>query len=438
MRAIYRTVVFALASAAVSLMCACSNDDALTGDKDTGRTGPELTPSEIPSLDQWGMSNEELEISNKLWDFSFRLLSAVSSDMEKAPEDQKQKNLCISPLSAVIDMQIVANSADDTYRKALLEMLGLDDMDKLNEFVNKMIRSLVARNEMSIGNSVWYNTAVYESVSKEYEDMLKSTFYADVNALDFLQPDAADIMNKWVENSTSGYIKDMFTREMLANSDLWFVNALYYGSSWDKPFDPRNTKKEHFLNNGTEKTDVQMMHNELITGYRATDDYTCANLATATSDYTFILPREGMSAQELARELTLDRWLNRDADTDRENIRYNVNLSVPKFNVSAKYTLTDPLAAMGMPGSIAPERMGLTPAAAGGRTIDVFQKIYSSVDESGVKVAAATATGSFDMNNGSKNPKIVNVRFVLDRPFLYFIRHRSSGAIIMIGYINEL
>ena len=67
---------------------------------------------------------------------------------------------------------------------------------------------------------------------------------------------------------------------------------------------------------------------------------------------------------------------------------------------------------------------------------DVFHKTFVDVDEKGTEAAAATAvvmmmaTGHFE-----QKPKPIEVR--VDRPFLFAIQHRPSGACLFLGRVAD-
>jgi serpin B len=66
----------------------------------------------------------------------------------------------------------------------------------------------------------------------------------------------------------------------------------------------------------------------------------------------------------------------------------------------------------------------------------VFHKTFVEVDEKGTEAAAATAVG-MDRGFGSppKQPDPLVVR--VDRPFLFAIQHRASGACLFLGKVVD-
>lgn len=439
MRRIEKIIMVPLFAAGVLFVTGCSNDDVIENveEIEDNRTLVDFS-TDIPALEYWGYDIADQNVESKLADFSFRLFNAISKDFRSDGKETEKRNLSISPLSAILNMQLVANSVDDASAKAILDMMGVDDANQFNDYTNRLIRNLVAKDELAIGNSVWYNTAIYDGVSADYTSRMKSSFYADTYGMNFTEDGTVEDMNEWVKQSTLGFIDKMFTPEMIKKTNLWFVNTLFYGARWIIPFNEKKTKTGNFINYKGEKQKAEIMNDNRITGYDEKKDYTYAMLNTATSTITFILPKRGISVESLAEELSIDK-INRDKSViDIDNVVFNVDMYIPKFEAVTDIVLTDPLKSLGLKSVVMPEKIGLTPECQSGMAVDVLQKMYTSIDEKGVKVAAATATGSFELANGSAKPKIVDVKFVLDRPFLYYIRHNANGAIIMAGYVNEL
>jgi serpin B len=86
--------------------------------------------------------------------------------------------------------------------------------------------------------------------------------------------------------------------------------------------------------------------------------------------------------------------------------------------------------------------MGLKPGLASANQLPGFsdglkigrvrQKTWLTVDEAGTEAAAATVA---EATRTAAGPKAVSVSF--DKPFIYALRHRPTGTILMIGYVGD-
>ena len=139
-----------------------------------------------------------------------------------------------------------------------------------------------------------------------------------------------------------------------------------------------------------------------------------------------LLPKDG--ADGLGTELTpvlLDSWL--DALSEQA-----VAISLPRFKLQTRYGLADTLAGMGMP-----DAFELPPADFSGMTggkdlyiTKVIHQAFIEVNEEGSEAAAATGVVM-----GMKSAPVVVNEFKADRPFVFLIRHKATGAILFLGRV---
>ncbi len=67
---------------------------------------------------------------------------------------------------------------------------------------------------------------------------------------------------------------------------------------------------------------------------------------------------------------------------------------------------------------------------------DLSHRAFVSVDEKGTTAVAGTNTVGF--SSLSVPEKYIDVDFKVDKPFLFVIRERSTGAIMFIGQYTDL
>jgi serpin B len=140
---------------------------------------------------------------------------------------------------------------------------------------------------------------------------------------------------------------------------------------------------------------------------------------------TLVMPGGSGTADDLLRNLTaanVSQWLEA-ADSS------NLQLFLPKFKLEYEKNLNQPLKDLGMPeafGSGADFSGMITGFRKGDLAIsEVKHKSFVEVDEEGTEAAAVTSIGIVVT---SLPPSI---RF--DRPFVFLIREKASGAILFIG-----
>jgi serpin B len=110
-----------------------------------------------------------------------------------------------------------------------------------------------------------------------------------------------------------------------------------------------------------------------------------------------------------------------------------VILSLPKFTFESDFNLNTPLQNMGMVDAFSDDAdfSGIT----GERSLfvsDVIHKGFVAVDEEGTEAAAATA-----MTFSTTTSISENVKFTVDRPFIFLICDRATKTILFIGRVMD-
>jgi serpin B len=148
---------------------------------------------------------------------------------------------------------------------------------------------------------------------------------------------------------------------------------------------------------------------------------------------------------ELSMEILLPRAAGGlpalERDLDPENFQEallrsrEVDLSIPRFKVASSFSVAAALKALGMERAFALGMADFSGIAPGSELFigEVLHKAYVDVNEEGTEAAAAT-TMAMPMAAMEQEPPVV---FKADRPFLFLIRHRETGAILFLGRLAD-
>ncbi len=147
-----------------------------------------------------------------------------------------------------------------------------------------------------------------------------------------------------------------------------------------------------------------------------------------------ILPEEvGLDRLEATlNAATLNEWL--DALGDRE-----VEVFLPRFKTMSRLELGPTLEKLGMPSAFDTKSADFSGMSSepGLFISQVVQKAYIAVDEEGTEAAAVTAMAAEAAAAlGQEDPPKPAV-FRADRPFVYLIRDKRTGAILFLGRIVD-
>lgn len=275
-------------------------------------------------------------------------------------------------------------------------------------------------------------------------DLLADLHHAPLQTCDFAGDHERErsAINRWVAEQTRDRIRDLIPGGGLnEETRLVLVNALYLKAPWTEPFDERATRPQPFWVDGVDPREVPTMARTGDFPARESAGYTAVAIPYDRGGLQFVAvvpdERDGLAAVEAA--LTADDWASFAHMPTREARVY-----VPKLRIEPPT----------MPLGEALRRLGARRAfdePAGSADFDrmaprrpneylfiseVFHKTFLALDEKGTEAAAATAVVMMRATAMPiQKPEPLLVR--LDRPFLFAIQHRPSGACLFLGRVRD-
>ncbi len=111
-----------------------------------------------------------------------------------------------------------------------------------------------------------------------------------------------------------------------------------------------------------------------------------------------------------------------------------VGLRIPKYEFTTRASLVPALGALGMDLAFDADRADFSAMTTEAALFisDVVHEAFISVDEAGTEAAAATAV-VMDLTAAHAEP----IDLIVNRPFLFVIRHVETNAILFIGHIVD-
>ncbi len=344
-------------------------------------------------------------------------------------------NIFISPLSVGMALGMTYNGAAGTTRDAMQQTLELQGMtiDEVNEAYRSLIlllRDLDPSVDFLLANSIWYHETA--SIVPTFLDITQRYFDAQVTALDFADPGAADVINAWVNTQTQGRIPDIVTPPIDPEMIMYLINAIYFKGAWTYQFDTDRTMNRAFtLANGSQTSVPTMTHeDEIPVEVYYGESLTVADLSYGAEAWsmTIVVPRDPATIDDMARTLTQATWNGWIASLDSTESFVHL----PKFTLEYEIELNDVLKALGMEIAFAPLQADFSNLYAGpwnAYISEVKHKTFVEVNEEGTEAAAATSVGIGVVSA----PRMIFV----DRPFLFAIRERFSGTILFMGKVMD-
>ena len=329
-----------------------------------------------------------------------------------------RQNVFVSPISVLMALGMAELGTSGPTREAIRRTTGTDP-----DALASLSRSLRARNgvELSIANAVWADRRI--TLAPAFVSQCRELFQADARTLDFLDPEAAEVINAWVPHETRNKIDGIVNRRTVAGAKTILTNAVYFKGKWQIPFAKELTSPAAFhLGSGERK--VPFMHAPLLRGaYRNGDGFEAAILpygppdAPAEMELCILLPAVGTRPENLRARVPLPAP---QQDVDLE-------LRLPKFTLNFDASLKPALNRMGMTRAFEP--------APGLFIGDVFHRSRLEIDEEGTVAAAVTAIVA---PTGAAPPRMRQKKtLIIDRPFALIVFDRRTNATLFAGVVYD-
>lgn len=360
----------------------------------------------------------------------------AAKSLPLAIADREGDNAVYSPLSLWSALAMLAQCADGTSRRQVLDALGADSVDSLQETVSHIWRTLYTDNGMSsliLGNSIWLNSNLKGTYVQETLDTLAQKHFAGTYSVP-MGTDAADLaVTRWVNQQTNGLIGgDGPVVETLPETLALLVSSLYYRCAWVDEFSAGRTEEDIFTGAAGNDNRVDFMHKTRYDTFLRLEGCQAACLRTQLGEMVFVLPDEGIAPESLLQK---PDFLSRLDFAGDAAIWGEVRWSVPKFDVNSDLDLMPTLKSLGITDLPDRDRADLSALT----DLDAFlsrakQLTRVKVDEEGVEAAAATI---MDVATSCMPPQPTEVCVMdLDRPFLFVIR--TEGIPLFIGIVNQV
>lgn len=345
------------------------------------------------------------------------------------------KNLLLSPLSLSEVLAMLANGANGDTHSEILNTLGFtgNSMEEVNAYLKTLHSGLLAadpRTKLALANSVWIADEV--TVKNTFTEALKVNYDAEVNVLPFDDKMVGKV-NDWCTRKTYGKITKFL--DEVPRAEMILLNALYFKGSWKEKFNKNKTAEKVFYREGgfTMKADFMRGTFETHCYSDKEEPFKVLRLPYGNNAFSMIiaLPDEGLNVDEFAQSITAEewqRWINGMKEYSE------VYVEMPKFKQEFDFNLKETLKAMGINEIFAATADFSGISDDNGLYVDeIKQKTYIEVNEDGSTVAAVTGmSGCTSPGFDEERPK-----FIINRPFIYAIQERSSGAILFVGKIAE-
>lgn len=358
--------------------------------------------------------------------------NAFGLDIFQRLNASEDGNFMVSPLSVSQALAMTYNGAEGETKTAMEDVLKVAGLtsDEINQSYQTLVDALLKadnRVTLDIAQSIWYRQGFY--VEPGFISTNQNYYDAEVSELDFGRSDALDIINGWIETQTHEKIKNMIER-IDPNHVMFLINAIYFKGSWQSKFDAENTTQKPFYIDADKAVNVDMMQKSDSVMYQQNDLFAAIEMPYGRGNFNMVvlLPNSDKTIDDVAAELTAENW---DAWVNSFHAVNDLNVQLPKFKAEYEVKLNDVLSAMGMEIAFTPGADFSGIDGKGEIWIDYVQhNTFIEVNEEGTEAAAATVVA---MREYAAMPQSFNA----NRPFIYAITEKETGAILFIGKIIQ-
>ena len=264
---------------------------------------------------------------------------------------------------------------------------------------------------------------------KSYQEVLRKQYDAEIF------PGDLDKINGWVKEKTQGEI-DTILDSLENDTACVILNAVYFKGVWREEFNTSLTHKADFHVSAEKSVKVDMMKREGSIQTHQNADLIAVSLPYQNgSCMVLIQPTKRGELSELEEKLNADGMEQIFQELNPTKGRAKpVDLYLPKFKLSSKYSLIKPLSAMGIRDAFVLDKADFSARHSKPVYIsDIIHKATLEVDEAGSVAAAATAVVMKTKSAAVEmTPKI---RF--DQPFLVMIRDQATNSTLFMGRVSD-
>ncbi len=340
-------------------------------------------------------------------------------------------NLFMSPLSVQIALAMTYGGAKGETAAEMEKVLHLaGEPVEVHGSMAALTESLGAAagegQSLAIANRLWGRDG--EPFLPDYLQLTRSYYGAALEALDFAgdTEGSRQRINAWVGERTAGMIPELLSKGVLDGSTiLVLTNAIYFKGTWRTQFDPANTKERDFQAPGG-AVKAPMMFQKGKFSYGETDDVQVLEMPYEGERLSMVvvLPKESAGLEAVEAKMVaegLDPWIEKTRPT-------KVEVSFPRFKAESSLALSGALQQLGMVKAFGGGDFSGISSGGGLQISEVIHRAIVEVNEEGTEAAAAT--GVVMVRSAAVGRP---VQFIADRPFLYAIRDRQSGALLFVG-----
>ena len=368
------------------------------------------------------------EVSENVGNFNVDIIKRIH-------ELDGNNNYLVSPYNIEVALNMLRDGASGNTKEEIDKVIG-----------NRTIPDIRVADKIGVANGVFIKNKFKDKVKKEYYDILKKTYEAEIKYDEFETP---KVINDWVNEKTNGMI-DKILDTIDNNFIMGLASALAIDVKWQNQFECDLTWEEEFTKLNGEKIKAEMMHQTYKYEnykYVETKDakgiiipYEKEENSNVELEFVGLIPNSDVNTY--VNSLTIDKLNEIDKNTKVASNKLHIELSLPRFKYG--YEVSDfkrVLINLGIKEAFNGEKADFTnilddPTVGKIYVNEAIHKTFIELNESGTKAAAVTYFG-IKANGMIMEDDYETVKVEFNKPFVYMIREKNTGEILFFGSVFE-
>lgn len=337
-------------------------------------------------------------------------------------------NRAYSPLNVYLATAMLAEISGGNSRQQILNLLGVESIEALRTQAGHVWNAHYRNDGQStslLAGSLWLDDEY--TFKNETVQTLVNSYYASVFRGALESKELNEQLRSWINAQTGGLLQEQAGGlEMPEQTVLALASTIFFSADWDVGFSEENNTEGLFHCKEFDQTTTFMNQSFTYGTYYWGEDFGAVRMdLTGDSGMWLILPDEDKTVEDVLE--SGEYWtLTQDPGAWKNKKSIKINLSLPKFDITAQADLIDGMKKLGITDVFDKDHADFSPMVDGDGLfigkIDHAARV--AVDEEGVIAAAYTVMMMY--NTGMPIPPDGEIDFVLDRPFLFAVTSRDN------------
>lgn len=364
--------------------------------------------------------------SDNLWNYY------MSSTFTFLSEEQ---NSAFSPVNLYMALSALSETCDGDSRRQILSLLDADSVESLRTQAAQLWNANYCNDgalTSVLANSVWLSDGV--KFDESTIDSLAKNYYASGYSVKFGTESADKAIQNWLNSQTGGFLKEAVSNVRTDPAEIFALySTVYFRAKWDDEFN-KNLNTEETFHAPSGDIERTFMHKTLTYGpYYFGENYAAVQLSFKTGcDMWLILPDRFRTITDV---LNSSEYMDmiRDPSGFDNSKSVQVELSLPKFDISSSYDLREGLSALGVTDIFDPEKADFSPMCSDPAFVgSANTSVRVAVDEEGCTAASFVEIAAC----GAAMPPEDIVELNFDRPFIFVVTG-MDGQPLFTGTVCE-